>query len=832
VTGCTFSGNQTGSGGTGLYAFNGSKGVGGAVYAKAGKLAMVNSTVSGNDGRAVAGVGIDDAATAKLVNSTFAGNTGGSSLASGQPAVVGNDIIDDAGGQFSSLGHNLVGYEESDGTDRFFFTHPTDKKGTGEAPLDLKLGPLADNGGPTLTRAPLAGSLALDGGDNSLAKDAGGAALTTDQRGAGFVRVADSADAGATQTVDVGAFEANPSIQNIPDKATTEDTPISFSFGVGDEAAGLSSVTAESSNASLAPNDADHISVSGSGATRTLSITPAPGANTPANGSATIVVTATGAGGQTATDSFVLTVAAVNDPPSGVDLSNTVVADNSPAGAAVGALSTSDPDAGDAFTYTLAAGAGDSDNVSFTVEGSTLKTNAVFDFETKRSYFVRVRSTDSGGAFAERAFVITVADGPDNPGAVAFSSDGFTAGEAGGVASITLTRAGGADNEVSARVSLADVTTSRADYVFAPGSLDTSFNPGSGADNHVRGLALQPDGKAVIVGDFTLYNGAPRTGVARVNADGSLDASFDPGTGTASTFRSVEAVALQPDGKIIIGGTFGAYNGAARHGLARVNPDGSLDASFVVGSGVDDAVQAVALQPDGKIIIGGRFFFYNGTPIENLARLNPDGSLDATFNVGPGLASGLGFGIQAIALQPDGKVIIGGDFTGYNGASRNRVARLNADGSLDSSFDPGSGAAIDGTHDRGVQAMALRPDGRLLIAGGFVSYNGTPVRGVARLNADGSLDAGFTARFRDRPNVGSLALQPDGKVIAGVVSTDSEPPTTLARLNADGSLDSSFVVGSGPFFGVDAIASLPDGRLLIGGGSRTIRARPVTGSRA
>jgi uncharacterized delta-60 repeat protein len=259
------------------------------------------------------------------------------------------------------------------------------------------------------------------------------------------------------------------------------------------------------------------------------------------------------------------------------------------------------------------------------------------------------------------------------------------------------------------------------------GSIDHSFNPtdigfgnGDGANNWVRSTVLQPDGKILIGGSFTAYNGTTRNSIARLNADGSLDASFNPGTGANDW---VHSIALQPDGKILIGGKFTAYNGTTRNRIARLNTDGSLDASFNPGTGADHWVNSIALQPDGKILIGGEFTAYNGTTSNYIARLNTDGSLDASFNP----RTGADHWVNSIALQPDGKILIGGYFDTYNGTTRNRIARLNTDGSLDASFNPGTGA------NDGVRSIALQPDGKILIGGLFTAYNGTGRNRVARI---------------------------------------------------------------------------------------------------
>ncbi len=340
----------------------------------------------------------------------------------------------------------------------------------------------------------------------------------------------------------------------------------------------------------------------------------------------------------------------------------------------------------------------------------------------------------------------------------------------------------------------------------ADGNLDTTFNPGTGANDWVRYFFLQPDGKVLIGGDFTGYTSTSRNRIARLNADGSLDTTFNPGTGANS---SVQSLALQSDGKVLIGGFFTSYNGTPCNYIARLNADGSLDTTFNPGTGANSSIWSLALQPNGKVLVGGMFTSYNGTPCNYIARLNADGSLDTSFNPGTGANSSIWY----LALQPDGKVLTGGDFTSYNGTSRNRIARLNADGSLDTTFNPGTGA------NSSVTTLALQPDGKVLIGGFFTSYNGTPCNYIARLNADGSLDTTFNIGTGADGTVHSLALQPDGRVLigGGFTSYNSIGCNRIARLNADGSLDATFNPGIGANSSIGPLALQPDGKVLIGG---------------
>jgi len=338
------------------------------------------------------------------------------------------------------------------------------------------------------------------------------------------------------------------------------------------------------------------------------------------------------------------------------------------------------------------------------------------------------------------------------------------------------------------------------------GDLDPSFNPGTGGDSRVFAIARQPDGKLVVGGQFYTFNSLARNRIVRLNADGSTDTTFVPGFGADST---VNGVALTPDGKVVIGGDFLSFNGLTRYRIARLNADGSLDSTFLPNLGTDGSVQAVAVQPDGKVLVAGGFSSVNGVARSRVARFNVDGSLDTSFDPGTG-ANGYCLGL---ALQPDGKVLLGGYFSAVNGVTRHRIARLNSDGSVDTAFTPG-------TLDNGyINGISLAPGGKILVAGGL--YVGSNVR-VLRLNADGSLDTGFNAGLGINSDVMSAIAQADGKVLIGgyFTTVNGLSRNGVARLNADGSLDASFNPGAGANHIVWTLLLQPDG-LLVAGGSFT-----------
>ncbi len=330
LTGISVSSNLTGVGGNAQLGPSGGAGQGGGVYVDTSIGVLSNSTVSGNTGGG--GGGVFNADKLSMTNTTVSGNrlrgsgggVRGGSLsnctitANEGPGVIGSAVVrntiiagnaggtgPDVSGSFTSQGHNLVGVVgEVTG-----FNVGGDQVGTASAPINARLGPLADNGGSTLTHALLAGSPALDAGNDGLALDQDNNALTTDQRGAGFTRRADAADADTTQTVDIGAFEAHPSVEDVAHKATEQNTPLSLSLNVGDASLGISSVNAASGNQTLVPDA--NLSVSGTGSTRTLQITPVANLS----GTATITLTVNGSNGRSMSDTFVLNVEVVNVPP-------------------------------------------------------------------------------------------------------------------------------------------------------------------------------------------------------------------------------------------------------------------------------------------------------------------------------------------------------------------------------------------------------------------------------------------------------------------------------------------------------------------------------------
>jgi uncharacterized delta-60 repeat protein len=355
-------------------------------------------------------------------------------------------------------------------------------------------------------------------------------------------------------------------------------------------------------------------------------------------------------------------------------------------------------------------------------------------------------------------------------------------------------------NEFSVASSSTGIVRLRAD-----GSVDAGFTVSINVGGTVTALAAQADGKIVIGGNFTTVNGVGKTNIARLNADGSLDIAF-----TTSVNDEVSAIAVQADGKIVVVGRFNAVNGVSRAHIVRLNlDDGSTDFGFTASA--DGHVHALAVQADGKIVIGGFFGSVNGASRSFIARLHAGGSLDIEFNASADQ------GVRSIAVQADGKIAVGGSFDTVNGFNRKSLARLNADGSLDPLFlaEMNSAAAVI------VVALAIQADGKIVMGGDFSVVNGDARANVARLNPNGSVDTNFVVS----PNsyLTALATQSDGSIVMGgnFLSVNGIDRRRLARLDSSGNLDDNFAASAIPPVGVSgtvfAMATQPNGKVVIGG---------------
>ncbi|MBU1419706.1 MAG: hypothetical protein KKI15_14555, partial [Proteobacteria bacterium] len=355
--------------------------------------------------------------------------------------------------------------------------------------------------------------------------------------------------------------------------------------------------------------------------------------------------------------------------------------------------------------------------------------------------------------------------------------------------------------------------------------IDTGFTPSftdhyQGDFVYINGIREQKDGKVLVAGWFETVNGVSRRGIARLNGNGSLDLSYNPGSGIDN---EIKAISLQADDRAILAGNFEIVNGVSKENLARLNLDGSVDTSFTASA--DSPVWAMDISGD-MITIGGQFSVVNSVGMKNVARLNADGSLNSSFNSYIGVTSGSGsHWVRAVATIPTiidifgtraDKVLVGGDFTSFDYSSYNRLVRLTSTGAVDTSFSIGTGFNDYSV----VTSLAVQPDGNYLVGGTFTNFNGTPRFGIARLLSTGALDTSFncvvSGGYRE---VDSIALQEDGRIVIGgnFTTVNGVARMNVARLNPDGSLDMDFNPGAGADDTVKTAISTGQGQILLGG---------------
>jgi uncharacterized delta-60 repeat protein len=342
--------------------------------------------------------------------------------------------------------------------------------------------------------------------------------------------------------------------------------------------------------------------------------------------------------------------------------------------------------------------------------------------------------------------------------------------------------------------------------LFSNGKWDDNFEIGDGFDNNVHDIHLQSNGKILLGGKFTSFNDKSCNRIARLLPNGKWDDSFDIGDGFNNDVYTIQH---QADGKILVGGWFNWFNGKPCNKIARLLPNGERDVGFVIGNGFDSVVTSICLQPDGKILVGGGFESFNNKSCNRIARLLFNGKKDDSFRIGRGLNDH----VYAINLQSDGKIVLGGWFKKYNYKTCNYIARLLPNGKWDASFDIGAG------FDESVKTIQLQPDGKFLVWGYFESFNGKSCKHIARLQPNGKLDDSFVIADGFDRRIKAIQLQTDGKILAGGRFTkfDDKTCNRIARLLPNGKWDDSFNIGDGFDSLVKAIRLQADGKVLVGG---------------
>ena len=323
------------------------------------------------------------------------------------------------------------------------------------------------------------------------------------------------------------------------------------------------------------------------------------------------------------------------------------------------------------------------------------------------------------------------------------------------------------------------------------GTLISAFNTGLNITQTQRVTCIDFNS-----GGDLLYAGYNFGGFVRINS--TTGAAIQTIATVNATITQSKFIIDSPNDKAYIGGWFTAIQGTAAQRLARINLSAmTIDTTFNTTTGFvnTEDVQDMVLQPDGKLIVLGQFTSYKGVAINRIVRLNSDASIDPTFQT-----SGATFGFNGnisrfcTVLQSDGKVIVGGVFTSYSGLTTNRIIRLNSNGTFDNTFSIGTG------FDSNVSCVKLQSDGKILIGGSFTSYSGISSTRIIRLNTNGTKDLTFTASTNS--TVETITIQSDGKILIGgglITQVNSVNVNQICRLNSDGSIDNTFSAGTGVF---------------------------------
>ena len=345
------------------------------------------------------------------------------------------------------------------------------------------------------------------------------------------------------------------------------------------------------------------------------------------------------------------------------------------------------------------------------------------------------------------------------------------------------------------------------------GTIDTTFNTGVGFNSTVESIDIQSDGKIVVGGGFTTYSGSVATRLARLNDSGSLDTTFN-----SQASSTVNTVKIQPDGKILVSGQFTSVSGSARNGIARVLSNGQLDTSYNVGTGVNSLfpmLNVLSLDTSGNVYYGGIWTSYSGSTVNRFVKTTPSGAIDNTFSTGSisfngQLARGFNATVRTV-LVSGSKVYMVGGFTGYQAYNINYLVKLDNTGAIDTTFNVGLGPSNT------VTSMAVQSDGKLLIAGSaFTTYSGSSATRIARINTNGTLDTTFRSGTGLNSVTYDMKIQPDGKIIAAGAFTTYSGSTNnrIVRINTNGTKDTTFIIGSGSIGNINQLALQPDGKII------------------
>ena len=398
------------------------------------------------------------------------------------------------------------------------------------------------------------------------------------------------------------------------------------------------------------------------------------------------------------------------------------------------------------------------------------------------------------------------------------------------------------------------------------GTIDLSFNnpvhldnpryngfssSASSAGAQIFTSKILNNGKIAVYGDFDLYQGVAINKLAILNPNGSLDTSFNVGLGpnyVDQYYGSSSMISEQSDGKLIVVGTFTDFNGVNKNNIVRLNLDGSIDTSFNVGTASDGYISCVKIQSDGKILLGGKFTEFNGQAVASMVRLNIDGTIDASFTIGVGFTNiinsftdeGI---VKSIDIQDDTKIIVAGNFLKYNNVIKINLVRLNSDGTIDNSFNIGIGGGnntTDGTNNgQIVKVIFDNLLNKIYVTGIINNFNSNPSYNLLRLNIDGTIDTTFNFTnvigyngLNSNGFIYDMNLLSNGKLLVGGEDIALDNCTgnycsSVVQVNQDGTIDNTFNCKvTGAYTTIYSIDSFEDS-IIISGQFSSVNFAPI-----
>lgn len=356
----------------------------------------------------------------------------------------------------------------------------------------------------------------------------------------------------------------------------------------------------------------------------------------------------------------------------------------------------------------------------------------------------------------------------------------------------------------------------------ANGDFDPSFQAGNSitTSSFIFDIEFQSSGKILACGNFQNFNGQSFGGLMRLNSDGSIDNTFIGGATTFPYYRN--CLKVLPDDSFYLSGNFLSYTNQLQSPrfLVKANPDGVYDSNFPIGNAfnVDSqtptgyGVVSLDVLSDGTLICGGQFDEFGGVLVKDLVRINPDATLDYSFLP----FTGCNNEVLCTAVDQNNRILAGGSFTMYDNQVHGRFIRLNENGTIDPSFNAGTGA------DDEVRSIAVQYDGKIILAGKFKHFNGISRNSIVRLNEDGSVDEYYDpgAALGTQNWVNVIKLQPDGNLLAvGKISYTNLGTlhNQVIRFDLNGDIDHSFSPALTTFIEAELLETQSTGKILVSG---------------